>query len=248
MKLPMMPRNLSRVADNEIFSFACHHNVRCFTDCCRHLELALTPYDVLRLKNCLKLKSSEFLDRYVIIEMDEEDVFPRYYLTMVDDGKASCVFVRSEGCSVYRDRPGACRAYPMGRASMRRENNTLDEFFVLLKEDHCKGFEEKASQSPLQYCKDQELDTYNEKNDALIAIQQHEEIRKGKRLTTEQSKLYTLVLYDLDTFRTKLLTEELTSSAPLSAAKLEELEIDEKLLEFGIEWLQSVLFPPAPTK
>jgi len=248
MKLPMMPRNLSRVADNEVFSFACHNNVRCFTHCCRHLELALTPYDVLRLKNALKLHSREFLDRYVIIEMDEEDAFPRYYLTMVDDGNASCVFVTSTGCSVYQDRPGACRAYPMGRASMRRENDTLEEFYVLLKEDHCNGFEEKTSQTPLQYCRDQELDRYNEKNDALIGIQQHENIRRGQHLSPEQSKLYTLALYDLDTFRAKLFAGELATPEPLSTPHLKELNKDENLLEFGITWLQSVLFPSSKLK
>ena len=35
------------------FSFACHPDVPCFTKCCSDLDLALTPYDVLRLKNRL---------------------------------------------------------------------------------------------------------------------------------------------------------------------------------------------------
>jgi len=242
MKLPMMPRNLSRVADDESFAFDCHSKVRCFTQCCRHLELALTPYDVLRLKKGLKLHSRELLDRYVIIEMEEDDVFPRYYLTMVDDGQASCVFVTQRGCSVYKDRPGACRAYPMGRASMRKADNRLEEFYVLLREDHCKGFEEGHQQTPVEYCRSQELDVYNAKNDALVSIQQHDDIRKGKKLSPHQAELYTLALYDLDSFRAKLLAGQFSHPENLSAEQQEELKDDEKLLAFAIDWLHRELF------
>ncbi len=110
MKLPVLPRNLTRVKEDEKFSFACHKNVRCFTHCCRKLELALTPYDVLRMKNGLKISSAEFLEKYVIVEHENNDIFPRLYLSMVDDGNESCVFVTPQGCSIYNDRPGACRA------------------------------------------------------------------------------------------------------------------------------------------
>ena len=165
MKLPLLPRNIVRIGDNEPFNFACHQKVHCFTDCCRQLDLTLTPYDVLRLKNRLNMTSGEFLDRYVIIEQDQDDVFPRLYLTMVDDGKASCVFVTGVGCSVYPDRPGACRAYPMGRASMRKSDNNVEEYYVLLNEEHCKGFSEPAHQTPTQYCRAQGLDKYNDMNE-----------------------------------------------------------------------------------
>lgn len=241
MKLPMMPKNLARVADDEEFGFSCHSGVRCFTHCCSHLELALTPYDVLRLKNALTINSQEFLDRYVIIEQEEEDIFPRLYLTMVDDGNVSCVFVTKSGCTVYADRPGACRAYPMGRASMRKEHNRLEEFYVLLNEDHCKGFEESPRQTPLQYCKEQGLDTYNRINDAMVPLLQHDKIRQGMRLSKEQSELYVSCLYNLDSFRERLFAGKL-QGAPVTAKLQEELKDDEKLLLYGITWLQDTFF------
>ena len=46
------------------FAFACHPGVKCFNLCCAKLELPLTPYDVLRLKNCLGLPAGEFLEQY----------------------------------------------------------------------------------------------------------------------------------------------------------------------------------------
>ena len=101
------------------FTFACHPGVPCFTDCCRMLELALTPYDVLRLRKATGLTSRELLENYIITEQDPGEPFPRFYLTMVDDGRASCVFVSPQGCTVYPHRPSACRAYPLGRAAVR---------------------------------------------------------------------------------------------------------------------------------
>lgn len=240
MKRSILPKNVQEIADDEQFSFACHNRVRCFTDCCRQLELSLTPYDVLRLKNALSLSSTDFLERYVIIEQDEAEPFPRCYLTMVDDGNASCVFVTDEGCSVYQDRPGPCRAYPMGRASMRKENNQMEQFFVLLHEEHCKGFEEEPLQTPLQYSSDQGLDQYNEHNDILINILQHEKIRKGMRLSTEQCDDFILALYDLDRFRKEILPS--IFKEPLIEKQKEALVDDVALLSFTIDWLDKKLF------
>ncbi len=241
MKLPVMPRNLTRVKEDEKFSFECHKNVRCFTHCCRKLELALTPYDVLRMKNGLKISSAEFLEKYVIVEHENNDIFPRLYLSMVDDGNESCVFVTPQGCSIYNDRPGACRAYPMGRAAMRQEDESLNEHYVLLKEDHCKGFQESAQQTPQEYSNQQGLNIYNEMNDALAAITQHEKIREGMQLTPQQISYYILALYDLDTFRKRLFNQNQLDD-PRVAELEKELEDDEKLLLFGIKWLHSRLF------
>lgn len=241
MKLPLLPKHIARIGDKETFSFACNSKVRCFTNCCCQLDLALTPYDVLRLKKSLQLSSTEFLDTYVIIEQEEEDVFPHLYLTMVDDGRASCVFVREDGCSVYPDRPGACRAYPMGRASMRNSDNSMEEYYVLLNEEHCLGFAEPEMQTPLEYCLDQGLDQYNTMNDALVPLLQHEQVRKGMRLNKEQIGLFILALYDLDAFREKLFYGTL-GTRQLTMEEQAELKDDEKLLLFGIKWLEHQLF------
>ena len=36
---------------DDTIGFACHPGVPCFNHCCRDLNQALTPYDVLQLKN-----------------------------------------------------------------------------------------------------------------------------------------------------------------------------------------------------
>ncbi len=240
MKDIELPDNVERLEDHQPFAFSCHENVNCFTHCCRQLELVLTPYDILRLKNNLQISSTEFLERYVIIEQDEQDAFPRMYLTMVDDGNASCIFVTNCGCTVYKDRPAACRAYPIGRAAMRMSNNDIEQFFVLLRENHCRGFEEKQLQTPHQYSTEQGLDKYNTFNDALVRILQHEQIRQGKRLTKEQIDEFILALYDIDSFRAAIQEGKINCLLPPS--KNNTYEDDENLLLVAIDWLQDRLF------
>jgi len=237
-----LPENVTRIGTGEHFNFSCHPGVDCFTDCCRQLELALSPYDVLRLKKETGLHSSTFLDRYVIQEQDPEDVFPRFYLTMVDDGKASCVFVSNDGCTVYPGRPGACRAYPMGRAAMRRDDSSIEDFFVLLKESHCHGFQEQEQQTTERYSKGQGLTTYNRFNDRVATLLQHEEIRRGMRLTKKQTENFILALYDLDRFR-ELLDEGTLMQQDHYEDQKEACKDDEQLLLFGLQWLHNNLFP-----
>jgi Fe-S-cluster containining protein len=238
-----LPQNVRQLATSETFDFVCHPDLECFTECCRDLELALTPYDVLRLKNGLQLKSSEFLDRYGIIEKGEQDTFPRLYLTMIDDGRASCPFVTAAGCTVYGNRPGACRTYPLGRAVSRNADNSRTEFHVLLTEPHCRGHNAANAQSftAASWTDDQELALYNEFNDLLLSLLQHEQVKLGRKLTSQQADLFIMGLYDPDAFRDYLLQPNCKSSAP--PAKLKDMAAsDTDLLRFAIGWLQSELF------
>jgi Fe-S-cluster containining protein len=242
MNRHLLPKNVTRIDKEERFCFACHPAISCFTDCCRQLELALTPYDVLRLKKGCGLSSDEFLDRYAIMEQEKFEAFPRFYLTMVDDGLASCVFVSKSGCTVYADRPGACRAYPLGRAAIRQSDEIMEEFFVILKEGHCHGFAEKREQSGADYSAEQGLTTYNRFNDAVAAILQHEQIRQGRQFSDNEIQEFILALYNLDLFRKRLLAGELPDSESLDNTGKNLLANDEKLLIYGINWLKKRLF------
>lgn len=242
MSGPLLPKNVRRIGNEEKFTFACHPAVPCFTECCRKLELALTPYDVLRLKKACGLHSEEFLDRYVIIEQEEYETFPRFYLTMVDDGRESCVFVAKDGCTVYQDRPGACRAYPMGRAAIRQPDGGMEEFFVLLRESHCRGFDEQQEKNTDSYSAEQGLSPYNRFNDAVAVILQHDRIRRGKQLSAQEVEHFILALYNLDRFRSLLFAGSLPATPPLDGAQKDRLLDDEELLLFATDWLKDILF------
>ncbi|PIE60195.1 MAG: zinc/iron-chelating domain-containing protein [Desulfobulbus propionicus] len=238
-----MPHTCRPLHPAEPFQFQCYPGVTCFTDCCRELDLALTPYDTLRLKNRLKMHSGHFLEQYVIVEWDERQPFPLCYLTMVDDGRASCVFVREDGCSVYSDRPGSCRAYPVGRGTTRQPDGKILEQFILLTEAHCKGFAENNEQDIAGYFTNQEMTAYNRANDALLPLLQHERIQRGFKPSREQLDQYMLALYNLDTFRQEIADGRITLHRPFNPLEMQGIAgDDEHLLQLGITWLIQEFF------
>jgi len=241
----LLPEYVTRIYPGSSFSFSCHKGVNCFTECCRLLELALTPYDILRLRKGTGLHSGELLEEYVIIEHNPGEPFPRFYLTMVDDGRASCVFVAESGCTVYDHRPAACRAYPLGRAAIRGTDEVIEEHYVLMKENHCRGFAEKAVQNIGKYCREQGLEVYNRFNDRVASILQHDSIRKGFMPSKKQTDLYTLALYNIDTFREYLLSDKI-ESVRFAAPTEKDLQNDEQLLLFAIDLLYDELYSSLP--
>ncbi len=230
MVAPQLPENIKEIKDQEVFHFNCHPGVPCFTDCCRQLELALSPYDVIRLRRHLGLSSRQFLEQYTLIEWQEGDVFPRVYLGMVDDGHVSCPFVSAKGCAVYEDRPAACRTYPLGRAAFPQPDGELGTFHVVLKEEHCLGFAEADAQTIASWTQGQGLQLYNQMNDAMITILHSPEVAAGFVPSPEQRQLFIDTLYDIDSFR--------------ASGKVEQCQQldDENLLLAAINWLRLQLF------
>jgi Fe-S-cluster containining protein len=238
-----LPQYARKLHDGEAFSFRCHEDLPCFTSCCRDLELALTPYDVLRLKNALQMKSGDFLHRYVIIEKEEHETFPRFYLTMVDDGRASCPFITGTGCRAYNNRPGACRTYPLGRAVSVNPDGCKEEFHVLLTESHCRGFDASTQFTIDTWNTDQDLIHYNMVNDEVMSLLQHEGVKQGGRLSKEQVDMFTFSLYNLDEFRSVVRQKNFVSALPEAMqTMLPDIEDDTILLRFAVNWLKNEFF------
>ena len=241
MQPTQLPEYATRITLGTAFSFSCHEGVSCFTECCRLLDLALTPYDLLRLRKSTGMHSEKLLESYIIVEHNPDEPFPRFYLTMVDDGRESCVFVGKSGCTVYKDRPGACRTYPLGRAAVSRTDGGIQEHYVLMRETHCRGFAEKKQQDIARYSREQGIETYNQFNDSVASILQHDAIKNGLVPSKKQADLYTLALYNIDRFREKLFSGKITSGR-LAALEKKSLEDDEQLLDFAIKWLHKELY------
>lgn len=74
-----------------------------------------------------------------------------------------CRFLTKDGCSVYPDRPTACRYYAMGTVSMRKVRASSEEdFYFMVKEDQCRGHQEPKVQAVRAYREEQGVDRYDE--------------------------------------------------------------------------------------
>jgi uncharacterized protein len=221
------------------FTFACHPGVPCFTECCRDLNLLLTPYDILRLKNRLGLTSGDFLDRYTDCRFGNSGSLPMMYLRMTPSERKTCPFVSEQGCQVYEDRPSACRIYPMARASrVHRLHGTLLENYFVLHEDHCRGFEERQSWTLEEWLQDQGLVSYYESNDLWMRIITHP-VFKNADLPPKQAQMFYLGCYDLDKFRSFVFGSRFLSLFAIPEDRLEDIRGDDaELLKLAFDWMK----------
>jgi len=72
---------------NAKFKFKCHKGIACFTKCCSNIDIMLTPYDIVRIKNSLGISSGEFLNDYTYIEVDEKTSHPFVFLKMNEEAE-----------------------------------------------------------------------------------------------------------------------------------------------------------------
>ena len=163
--------DVTPISLQESFRFSCTPQVPCFNECCRDLNQFLTPYDVLRLKNHFGLNSEEFLERYTSRHTGPESGLPIVTLRPENPHDSICPFVSEKGCIVYEDRPSSCRTYPLMRAVTRsRQTGNTTERFMVLKESHCRGFDEGKTQNVRQWIDEQKIGIYNKINDKMIQI------------------------------------------------------------------------------
>jgi len=238
-----MEPDITPIAPDEIFRFACSSYVACFNECCRDLNQFLTPYDILRLKNRLGLRSNHFLEMFTTQHTGPETGFPVVALKPVDSVELKCPFVKASGCSVYADRPSSCRIYPLARALSRsRETGETTEHFAYLREPYCLGHEEEKTQTVREWVKRQELAPYNEQNDRLMEIIALKNRLKPGPLDLVSGRMFYLALYDLDNFRRKIFEDGILSDFSVEAALLTRAKKDDTtLLQIGYTWIKTKL-------
>ena len=239
-----MTEDMMPVSPEDMMDFNCDFNNECFNDCCRDLNQALTPYDVLRLKNNLGISSPDFLRIYTSLHYGPQSGLPVIEFKPNPDTGYECPFVSSKGCTVYDDRPGSCRMYPLARAIARsRETGEITQYFALIEEPHCKGFGKMTGQTVQEWLKGQDVDKHNKANDRLMElISLKNQIMPGK-LEGSGADIFYLALYDLDEFRVQIVEKDLLSKLNLPKDLLEKIKTDdEALLDFGIDWVKFMLF------
>ncbi len=228
------------------FKFACRKGMDCYTHCCSDLNIILTPYDIIRMKNRLKLTCDQFLAVYTKPEMLSRTKVPVVTLKMLDDEKRSCPFVTPEGCIIYEDRPVSCRYYPLGMASFREQEiqPSGEDFYFMVRESHCLGFRADREWTVGEWRKDQGVEPYDEINSGWMELM----LRKKSfgfqaELSEESRRMFFMVSSNVDKLRRFIFESSFLKKYDVEKGVLEKISTDEiALLKFGFDWLQSALF------
>ena len=232
------------ISGDDKFRFSCSSDVSCFNECCKDLNQFLTPYDILRLKNHLGVSSGSFLKDYTTCHEGPETGLPVISLKPGSDSQLKCPFVTPGGCSVYEDRPSSCRTYPLIRAVSRsRETGKVSEYYALLKEPHCLGFERGPSRTVHEWIDKQGILIYNEINDMMLEIISMKNQYSPGPLDLKSGHIFYTALYDLDSFRTQILKNKLSYDFAQDQQIVDIKKNDDlALLKFSYKWIQHVLF------
>jgi Fe-S-cluster containining protein len=227
------------------FNFRCYKGIGCFNACCRSIDITLTPYDILRLKNRLDLSSSDFLAKYTAPFEFEKDSIAGVKLRTRDD-TTECQFMTEEGCSVYEDRPTACRYYPVALVSLRKQDEFTDTAsYALVKEAHCLGHNEPRELSIDEYRAEQGVQEYDDLARGwrqLILKKKSSGPAVGKP-SLRSRQLFFMACYDIDRFRTFVMSDGFRNSFELPDEEVVKmLANDVELLQFSFRFLRQVLF------
>lgn len=238
---------------NSKLKFRCHPGVRCFTACCGGIKIVLTPYDILQLTRRLEIPAHEFLQQYTTPTYLEKTDMPGVMLKLREDDN-KCPFVTPEGCTVYTDRPTACRYYPVGMADFHEggsrdadgvENTPEEEkFFFIVREDHCKGFEEDKEWTVGEWRKDQGVDVRDDMNKEWLRLVMRRKSFGIQATLSEQAKrMFFMASTDLATFRRFILESSFLETYEIEEELVEKIKEDDvELMLFSFKYLAATLF------
>ena len=239
---PVTPEMLT---EDSKLKFRCHKGISCFNACCKNIDIQLTPHDIYRLKTNLGLTTDEFLPKYTFpFEMDAEGI-PGVKLAPVEGGTA-CQLMTEEGCSVYEDRPTACRYYPLGLLSMRMKDSATDEqSYAMVIEDHCKGHLEDRELTIGEYREEQGCEEYDKHSRGWrqLILKKKSAGPSVGRLSEMSLQLFFMASYHIDQFQKFVTSEQFQSNYNLDSELVEKLKTDQvAVIDFGQKFLKQILF------
>jgi uncharacterized protein len=242
---PFTPIEPVQLGGGDTFQFRCRKGIPCFNQCCQNIDIMLTPYDVLRLKRRFDLSSREWIDRDTRDFQMDGHAMPGLKLR-TKAGSNECIYLTPEGCSVYEDRPAACRYYALGQLTMRQKGSAQEEdSYFLVKEEHCLGHFEAQTQTVDEYRRGQGVDVYDDANREWrrILLKKRSAGPAIGKPSPKSMELFFLASYDVDGFRAFVAStgfQELFEIEPDLLAKI--MTDDEALLAFAMRFLKQVLF------
>jgi Fe-S-cluster containining protein len=197
------------------------------------------------LKQRLNLHSSDFLNKYTVLCEGSHDFFPGLKMKLADDEPRSCSFLNEKGCSVYLDRPSACRTYPLERGvEFSSEGVPLKIHYFMTHHPYCLGHSEQRTYSIVQWERDQKLHECNMYNELWAELDAFFSTNPwaGEGKAGPYQKLAFMVCYDIDDFRTYVEQNRILNGFRLTKDERQRIaRSDTSLLQFGFNWLEFIL-------
>jgi len=207
--------------------------------------MMLYPYDLVRLKAALKIDSEELIHNHVYLTRDHNPFFPTVRLKLKEGEQQVCPFLSESGCQVYKDRPAACRMYPLERAVDRTVVRGVPEtYYFMTNHAYCLGHNEQKIQNVQHWVRSQHLIDYNTMNDLWTEMDTLFRTNpwKGEGAGGQKQQLAFMACYNIDGFRRFTKDHEVLKRFRLAKDEKRRIEREDgELLKFGFQWLKQIL-------
>lgn len=231
-----------RLEPGDRFAFRCHPQIGCFNLCCRNLNLFLYPYDVVRLKRRLGISSGRFLEKHADIVMRDSGLFPEVLLRMSDTPERTCPFLTEEGCTVYPDRPDACRTFPVEQGALYdAAAETIRLIHLFRPPDFCLGQHETEQWTTESWARDQEAVVYNKMTLLWSDIKRrfHTDPWGPEGPDGQKARMAFMASYNIDAFREFIFNSSFLKRYAVKSATLKKIRRnDAELMKFGFDWIR----------
>ena len=218
----------------DTFHFSCHPGIDCFTQCCQDVNILFTPYDIVQMKNRLRISSTEFLEKYTKSLLAPNTFLPAVQFKMDEENEKRCYFVGEKGCGVYEQRPWSCRMYPL-------DHTEAETFAPMVDSTRCLGLKDNTAWQLRDWLQDQGLEPYNDWNQRFAELTEDEKVMNWRKGYSGGVDIFYLACYDLDRFREQIFKEKLYEMVDQSSVDQDALKTDDlALLDFAFTWLKTV--------
>lgn len=240
-----------RLGESDVFCFECRPDLSCFNLCCRNLNLFLYPYDVLRLRKKLGLSAGEFIQKHTDIVMRPGNFFPEVLLSMAENEEKTCPFLTEKGCSVYPDRPYACRTFPTEHGlNIDEATGKAEPVHFFKPPEFCQGRHEKKEWTVSSWSQNQGAVFYHkmmaEWTGVKMLFQQDPWGPDGPE--GKKARMAFMAAYNLDDFKDFVFKSSFIKRYGIPRAVQKKIKRDEvELLRMGFAWIKMFLWNmPSP--
>lgn len=234
--------------ETDVFNFACTPEKSCFTHCCYDLSLILTPYDIYRLKKRMEMDSDTFLKKYTAVHVGSESGIP-VVMVNIEKETYKCPFLdENKGCTVYEDRPGACRTYPLARITYKKDDMTIGDYYYIVKESDCTGHKDPKPWTVGDWINHEGLREYNHFNDFFAEVLEARKKSGIIHLHADQINDFYMACYNIDDFRRFFLEGPNLDRMMEDQTVIDTISNDDmELIKYAFNWAKRKIFGGCPS-
>lgn len=183
--------------DDSRFRFKCKPSC---AECCKNSIVVLSPYEIYRICKSINTSFAEFLEKHALLFFDEK---LNNFLSVKLRTTPECTFLDNTMCTVYENRPLACRLYPVGHNWTK-----TDDFFFFAGDNGCPGFKTGKEWNLKEWKEKSEIKEFFENSDAWKKIKMFFVQNNFSKEDRVFLKYFYVLAYDIFSEENKQLLEE----------------------------------------